>query len=64
MLIKFSGKPSQFKLLAEFFSNISVAWFVAAFISPDDLLIVLRSLVNMIMFLFISLLLLEKANGS
>lgn len=55
-----TGRPEQFKLLANFCSNVAVAWFIVAFVAPVDLLTTLRSAVNIILLLYISLWLLER----
>lgn len=37
---------SQRRLLAEFFANLSVVWFGAAFIAPTDIIGILKSLAS------------------
>ena len=56
---------SQKRALSSFFSNVAVAWFVGAFVTPVissefTLLTIIRYLVNMIIALYLALYLLKE----
>lgn len=56
---------SQKKVLSSFFINVAVAWFVAAFVTPEitselNILTLFRYLANMILALFLALLFLKE----
>ncbi len=52
---------SQLKLLSNFFSNIAVVWFTAAFVGALNLPLTLRSIGNGIMALLVGLYLLRES---
>lgn len=52
----------QQKSLAGFFSNISVAWFIAAFVTPTSIENLIKFMVYGIFSLYSSLLILRRTN--
>jgi hypothetical protein len=56
LLVRFVSTKSRRVLLSEFFANIAVAWFIAAFVASAGLLTKIEAFVNMILFLVVALL--------
>lgn len=50
----------QLRLIAEFFSNMAVVWFAAAFIAPVSQATIIKSLVNGFVALGLGILLLRE----
>ena len=59
-MVKIVFNVEQTKSLSGFLSNMSVAWFVAAFVSPPELFASLRFFIYGILALHISLILLKE----
>ena len=58
--MKLTLASSQVKLVAEFFSNMAVVWFAAAFVAPVSQLTVAKSLVNGFLALLIGIVLIKE----
>lgn len=54
-LVKFINTKDRLKLISEFWSNIAVAWFIAAFINEGNLLTKIIYIASMIFSLSLAL---------
>lgn len=59
LLMELYLNSSQVRSLSEFSSNMAVAWFVASFVSPPEVLVSLKFFVYGILSLYSSLVLLK-----